>query len=308
MSLLRPEIAEEAGVLVEQRVDLGRAQLLLRHHVQEDRGVDVAAAAAHHEALEGGEAHRGVHRAAAPDGGDRAAVAEVAGDDAQPGVARPAEDLRRAAGHEAVRGAVEAVAPDAVALVEHVGQGVEEGHGLHGLVERGVEHRHVRHVAEEVPRRPVALDVRRVVQRRDVEALLDRPQHLVVDQHRGLEALAPVHHPVPDRLDLAPVPDDTRLLAGQEGQHALDGDLVLEDLGGLLDRGAPLRLVAQDGGPPDVLDQPLGERAVGARGGRGLVGLDELELHGGAAAVEDQDLHGVILPPGPVSPRLAKPG
>ena len=67
--------------------------------------------------------------------------------EAQDRVVRPAQQLRRPAGHEPVRRPVEPVAPDRVALVEHVGQRVEKRHRLHRLVERGVEDGDVRGVA-----------------------------------------------------------------------------------------------------------------------------------------------------------------
>jgi hypothetical protein len=48
-----PGHAEKAAVLVEERADLPRAELLLAHEVREDGGVEVAAAAAHHEPSRG---------------------------------------------------------------------------------------------------------------------------------------------------------------------------------------------------------------------------------------------------------------
>src|SRR5438093_9533932 len=53
---------------------------------------------------------------------------------------------------------------------------------LHALVEGGVEDRHLRHVAQQVAHRPVALHVGWVVQRGEVEAVLDAAQDLVVDE------------------------------------------------------------------------------------------------------------------------------
>jgi hypothetical protein len=83
---------------------------------------------------------------------------------------------------------------------------------------------------------------------------------------------------VPDRLDLGAVPDDACLLAGQQGEHPLDRDLVLQDLRGLLHRGPPGRLVTEDRRPPDVLDEPFREGVVASRRRGGLVRVHELEL------------------------------
>jgi hypothetical protein len=66
-------------------------------------------------------------------------------------------------------------------------------------VERGVEHGHVRHaLAEQRARGADALEVRGVVQRREVDAFLDAREHRGVDAHRLQEALAAVHDAVPD--------------------------------------------------------------------------------------------------------------
>ena len=82
-----------------------------------------------------------------------------------------------------------------------------------------------------------------------------------------------VDDPMPDGVDLAAVLHHPDVGAGQERQHALHGDLVLEDLLGLAQR-APVRgLVLEDARrPPMFSTWPLGERAVGARGGAGAVG------------------------------------
>ena len=129
------------------------------------------------------------------------------------------------------------------------------------------------------------------MQRRQVEAGLDAGEHVVVDPDRGLEPLAAVHDAVPDRLDLGAVTEDPDLGAREQRERFLDGDLVLEDLFGLLERPRPVGLVLDDRGPADVVDQPLRQRAVAA-GRRGVgVGLHQLELERRAAAVEDQDLH-----------------
>ena len=89
--------------------------------------VDVAAARAHDQALERRQAHGGVDRPAVLDGRDRGAVAEVAGDEVRV-LGRPRFSISTARrGHVAVAGAVEAVAADAVLLVQLVGQAVEVG-------------------------------------------------------------------------------------------------------------------------------------------------------------------------------------
>jgi hypothetical protein len=73
----------------------------------------------------------------------------------------------------AVRGAVEAVAADAVLLVEVVGQAVEVGVGRQRLVEGGVEDGDLRHVGEHLHGHADAGHVDRVVQRREDREFLD---------------------------------------------------------------------------------------------------------------------------------------
>ena len=61
-------------------------------------------------------------------------------------VERPSEEFCRLLAHVAVTGAVEAVLADAVLLIPLVRNGVAVRPRRHRLVERGVEHRHLRNV------------------------------------------------------------------------------------------------------------------------------------------------------------------
>ena len=90
-------------------VELVDRRALLAQQVQEQPGVERARARAHHHALERREAHRRVDAAAVADRGQRAARAEVAGDQPQL-VQRPPEQVRGALRGVLVVDAVEAVA------------------------------------------------------------------------------------------------------------------------------------------------------------------------------------------------------
>jgi hypothetical protein len=81
------------------------------------------------------------------DGAQGGADAQVTGDDFQL-AERALENFGGLQGDVAVRRTVEAVAADAVLLVKVVGQAVEVGVGRQGLVEGGVEDRHVGHVGQ----------------------------------------------------------------------------------------------------------------------------------------------------------------
>ncbi len=195
----------------------------------DDGGIDVAAARAHHQAFQGREAHGGVDGPAVLDGRDRGAVAEVAGDDVRV-LGEALEQLHGARGHVAVAGAVEAVAADLVLLVQLVGQAVQVGGRGHGLVERGVEDGHLLHVREHRLRLADADEVGRVVQGGQLHVLLDRLQHVVVDDDRGGVLLAAVHHPVPDTRDLLKAAERSLVRVRERLAHHLHGRLVVRDL------------------------------------------------------------------------------
>ena len=73
---------EEAALVVEELFERVSGQVFVAEEVDEDAGVEVAAAGAHGDAAGGGEAHGGVDGFAVEDGGDAGAVAEVRDDDA----------------------------------------------------------------------------------------------------------------------------------------------------------------------------------------------------------------------------------
>src|SRR5699024_10193246 len=108
--------AQQAGLLVQDLVQLvaGDVQGILQ--VVDHRGVQIAAAGAHHQAGQRGHAHGGIHHAALVHGGDGRAVAQVAGDQLQAGDGL-LQVLGRLAADVLVAGAVEAVAADAVLFI-----------------------------------------------------------------------------------------------------------------------------------------------------------------------------------------------
>ncbi len=70
---------QQTALAVERLGDLGFGESRMARKVQNRARVDGARARGHDQALERGEAHRGVHRTSAPHGGERRAGAEVAG-------------------------------------------------------------------------------------------------------------------------------------------------------------------------------------------------------------------------------------
>ena len=99
-----------------------------------DSGVDVTGTGTHGQTFQRSETHGGVNAYAALDSGDRGAVAQVAGDDAQI-LDVLAHSLCALLGNVAVGSAVEAVTADAVLGVVLIGDSVDVrllGHQLGG--------------------------------------------------------------------------------------------------------------------------------------------------------------------------------
>ena len=218
--------ADDAGLFVHQVIHGFGVQVFFFHQEGDDRRIDVAAAGAHAEAGQRRQAHRGVDAAAVLDGSDRRTVAQMAGDDLQ-AVIRLAEDLGRPARHIAVRGAVEAVFADAELLIQIIGQGVHVGLGRHGLVESRIEDGDLGNAGHGFLAGFDAGHVRRIVQRRQIEAGADRPLDFRCDQDGGGEFLTAMDDPVADGIDLAHALEDAVFVRGQDGQDSLDRNLVV---------------------------------------------------------------------------------
>jgi len=161
--------------------------------------IDVAAARAHDEALERGQAHRRVDRAATVDRAHARAVADVAADDAQ--VARAAFERRGGSFHDVlVRHAVEAVAAHA-GVAPRLRHRVQRGVLGQGGMERRVEHGHLRQGRPAPAREADARQGHRVVLRHPDRGAFDLGLHLVVDAHRSAQARSAMRHPVRHRVE-----------------------------------------------------------------------------------------------------------
>jgi len=90
--------------------------------------------------------------------------------------------------HVAVRCSVKSIAPDAMTAVEMVGQRVEVSVLGNRRVKSGIEYCDLRRrLAEDLPQCPNSAKVVGVMERREVDAVLDSFQHLIVDVDRFLE-------------------------------------------------------------------------------------------------------------------------
>ena len=139
--------AQQAGLLVQDLVQLvaGDVQGVLQ--VVDHRGVQVAAAGAHHQAGQRGHTHGGIHDLALVHSSNGRTVAQVAGDQLQ-ALNGLLQVLGSLVCNILVAGAVEAVAADTVLLIVLVGDGVHISLRGHGAVESGIEHSNHGDVAE----------------------------------------------------------------------------------------------------------------------------------------------------------------
>ena len=246
-------------------------------HVRDDRRVDGARARPHHHAVERREPHGRVDALPVVDGRERAAVAEVGGDEGVVGRGEP-EQPHRLLRDVAVARAVEPVPPDLVVLEPLVGHRVQVGARRHRRVEGGVEHRHLRQLGEELLGDADAEQVRRVVQRAERDALLDLRDHLLGDRHRAGEARAAVHDAVADPGEIVDEPDAPEQLHDRAQRGVVVG--VVQVTAVLVPIELPVqRRMRRVEALRDAGD-PLG--AVG--------GVDDCKLRRRAATVQDEDV------------------
>ena len=281
--------AEHAGLLVEDVEHLVDADAVLVHDELDDTAVEIAAAGAHRQADQRGEAHGRVDALAAIDRADGAAVAHVAGDELElfDGLAH---ELGAAGGHVAVARAVEAVAADAVVLVIFIRDGIHIGLAGHGLVERSVKHGdHWHVVAHDGAAGVDAGDVGGIVQRGKRRALLKGGHDGIVDLDRAGKLLAAVDDAVTDGVDLFHGGDHTVLGAGQLVDDRGDGFGV----GGHRQVFVKDRLAADERG---VLEVTVDADALAQTFGQDVFGLhvDQLILQGRASGIDDKNFHSQI--------------
>ena len=127
------------------------------------------------------------------------------------------------------------------------------------------------------------------MQGRELDEFLDGRLHGIGDEHGFVERLAAVHHPVPDAVDLLPALEHPVLRMEQQHGDDFDGVLVVEHLADFAELVLRLALVVDDGvARADPLDYALGEHLL-------VLDVDQLEFHGGTAAVHNENFHGFLV-------------
>ena len=168
--------------------------------VEDDRRVEVAGAGAHHQALQRGQAHRGVHAAAARDRGGAGAVAQVQHDDVHlartggPAARRCAGRRTRARCRGSRTGGCRYRAGDLRRRSRSVA-------AASGIVRWNAVSKTATCGRSGSSARATAMPVRfaGLCSGASGTSSLDLGDHLVVDQRRLGEPRSAVHHPVADR-------------------------------------------------------------------------------------------------------------
>ena len=273
--------AEHTRLLIHHLIDIVcSGDLALTHKVGDDRGVDATASGTHHNALEGSETHRGIEALAVYNCREGCAVAEVAGN--YLGVLL-AEKLYGSAANEAVRGAVEAVTADLVLLIVLVGNAVHINVIGHSAVEAGIKYRNLRN-RHDLLTLYDTLEVRGVVERAKVAALLDDSLYLVGNENRAGKLLTAVKNSVTYSADLINRCDNADLGIYESVKNELKCLAVSgkRALGLVILLAGNLEL--ESGLAADLLANTLCDYLF-------IFHIDELELERGAACVDNKNFH-----------------
>ena len=242
--------AEHTGFFVHDLVHLVGRKPFLLHEDRHDGGVNGAAACAHDDALKRRDAHGGIEAFAVLHSGNGGAVAEMAGHD--PGaLGLAAQQFDAALADKSVRGPVEAVTADMIFLIVFIGQGVHKRVIRHGGVEAGIEHGDLRYAGHDLFTGFDPHQIRRVMERAEVEAFPDRFLDFLIDKHGAVELFAAVQNAMTDSADLLHGCDHASVSTDERIQHQTDGFAVILHF-------AVLTLAALFGGAGDG----MGELAV----------------------------------------------
>ena len=213
----------------------------------------------------------------------------MAGDHLEFGIAFPAAEAGRLGGNIAVAAAVEAVAPDHVVRVILIRQGIHIGPPGHGLMEGGVEHGHLGHAGHGLLTGLDALEVGGIVEGAQGDDRPDAFLHGLVHDGGGGELLAAMEDAVAHGADLAHILHDPDLRIGEGMEHQPDRvAVVLHVL--LVFLPAPVGVLVghERIGDADALAGALAEDGF-------MFHVEDLVFQGGAARVDDEDLHIVIF-------------
>ena len=182
---------------------------------------------------------------------------------------------------------MEAITPDPVLPVEVLRQGVAIGRRGHGLVEGGIENRHLGYSGEEAHRHLDTLQVGRVMQGRQGDHVANDGDDPLIHPGRALEGLAAMDHPMADGHQFTQIRQHPGF--AQPVGHKFQSRAMMGDRQNQLETVLPPALV-----PPATLEIPvrLADAVDGARRQHlPVIGLEELIFNRRATGIENQNLH-----------------
>ena len=156
-------------------------------------------------------------------------------------------------------------------------------------MERRIEYRNLRRLAaDELLHGLNAAEVVGIVQRRQVDAVFNPGQHLVIDQHRLLEHFAAMHYAMAHRLNIAQRANlfDAGPVGGQVPQNVIEPRAYIADGSGEFLPGSIFRFYGHDGLATDSLHRAAAQPLVGVLTDPVGVRGNYLKLQAGASRVQ----------------------
>ena len=190
---------------------------------------------------------------------------------------------------------MEAIAPDTVPPVQMVRHRVEVCALRNRGVKSGIEDCDLRRrLPEDLPQRPNSSQVVGIMERRQVDAVFNSLQDIIVDDDRFLEQLAAMHHAVSRRVDVSQAANliNPGAIRRQPAQHKIKRPRDITDGCGQLLPDTFAVLYGDDRFPADPLHLPTAQKLIVVLPDSLKVCGNHLELQTGASGVDDEDVHG----------------
>ena len=294
ISFVRPEIPSKSGLRIEQRVDFRRRHsffLAITLTIAGSRSPDRVPITSPSSGVMPIEVST---EDPALDRRRRAAISQMQRNDVGL-LARQFPQGSVAKRYIAMRGPVKSIAADAVPAVEMIGNGIQISLLGDGMMERGIEYRDLRRIlAEQFPRRLNALYVIGIVQRRQIDAVFDPFQHLIVDERRFLKQFSAMHHAMPDRMHVRRAFDFRRRPTGRTRCSEPDNrarEPISRSGAVNVCSGISAMLNPDDRLAADTLDFAAAHAIVLVLLDLLKIGRDHLKLQAGASRVKNQNIH-----------------
>src|SRR5581483_3756902 len=186
------------------------------------------------------------------------------------------------------------VPPDAVTPVQMIWHGVEVSIlGYRGVKSR-IEYGDLRcRLAEDLAQCLNAAEVVGIVQRRQIDAVLDPLKHFIVDDDGLLEQLSAMYDAMADRVDVSQAPNllDSGAIRCEPAQHIIECRGDVPNRRSQLLPGTGVALHGDDRFATDPLHLPSAQQLIAIHFDSLEVCGNNLELQTGASGIYDEDIH-----------------